>query len=81
MRSRVFWASPSTGSFTPREEQANLLEECVETFNASPSARLRSWLLPAILGRVLRAGVSLPADGTSGRGGRVRHAGALDGPR
>jgi serine/threonine protein kinase len=40
----------STGSFAPREEQAKLLEECVKSFNASPSARLRSWLLPGILG-------------------------------
>ena len=45
-----FLGATSTGSVTPREEHANLLEECVNTFNASPSARLRSWLLPGILG-------------------------------
>ncbi len=37
------------GSFTPREDQANLLEACVHTFNSAPSARMRFWLLPAIL--------------------------------
>ena len=45
-----FLGVATTGSFTPRDEQANLLEECVRTFNASRSARLRSWLLTGILG-------------------------------
>ena len=65
-----FLGVANTGSFTPRDEQANLLDECVKTFNASPSARLRSWLLPGILiacfalallclltGRIVGAGV------------------------
>lgn len=59
-----------TGSFAPREDQANLLETNVDTFNSAPSAKRRSWLLPAILaacclfavlclvtGRVLGSGV------------------------
>jgi eukaryotic-like serine/threonine-protein kinase len=45
-----FLGVSSTASFTPREEQANVLDECVKTFNASRSARLRSWLLPGVLG-------------------------------
>jgi serine/threonine protein kinase len=65
-----FLGVAGTGSFAPREDQANLLEACVNTFNASPSARMRSWLLPAILaacfalallclltGRIVGAGV------------------------
>jgi serine/threonine protein kinase len=41
-----FLGLQSGGPFTPREEHANLLEECVQTFNASPMARLRGALLP-----------------------------------
>ena len=37
------------GSFAPREDQASLLEGCVNAFNSAPSHRMRSWLLPAIL--------------------------------
>jgi eukaryotic-like serine/threonine-protein kinase len=45
-----FMGVASSGSFAPREEQASLLEQCVQQFNASPSARLRSRLVPSILG-------------------------------
>ena len=37
-----FLGVASTGSFIPREEQASLLERCVQQFNAAPSARLTS---------------------------------------
>jgi serine/threonine protein kinase len=37
------------GTITARNEDASLLEQCVNTFNGSSSARLRSRLLPAIL--------------------------------
>ena len=35
----------SAGPFTPREEHANLLGECVETFYSAPTAKLRPKLL------------------------------------
>jgi serine/threonine protein kinase len=40
----------SASPFTPREEHANLLEECVGRFNAAPTGRLRSLLALGFLG-------------------------------
>src|SRR5262249_15324640 len=40
-----FLGVPSTGVFSPREEHANLLQECVESWSASRTARLRPKLL------------------------------------
>jgi serine/threonine protein kinase len=39
-----------TGPFTPREEHALLLEECVEKFNGVPKARLRKHVLLGFFG-------------------------------
>jgi eukaryotic-like serine/threonine-protein kinase len=65
-----FLGVAGAGSVAPREDQVNLLEASVNTFNLAPSARMRSWLFPAILalcgalailclltGRVVGAGV------------------------
>jgi hypothetical protein len=52
-----FLGVSSTGPFTPREEHANLLEECVKTFNASGAARLRSMALPFVLGATFALGL------------------------
>ena len=76
-----FLGVASTGSFTPREEQANLLEECVKTFNASPSARLRSWLLPGILGACFALALLCLLTGRLVGAGVFASLGALDGPR
>ena len=75
-----FLGVAGTGSFAPREDQANLLEACVNTFNSAPSARTRSWLLPAILtaccalailclltGRLVGAGVFASSGVVDGR--------------
>jgi eukaryotic-like serine/threonine-protein kinase len=45
-----FLGVSSTGSFTPREEHASLLEQSVKAWNESPAARKRAMVLPAILG-------------------------------
>ena len=49
----AFLGVSSTGPFTPREEHANLLEQCVKAWNDSPAARMRPGSLPAILGACL----------------------------
>jgi len=45
-----FLGVSSIGPFTPRVEDANLLEECAKAYHASPSARLRSKAVPLVLG-------------------------------
>ena len=54
------------------------VRQCVQRLSVRAAAILALARDPR---RVLRAGASLPADGTSDRGRRVRHPGALDGPR
>jgi serine/threonine protein kinase len=41
------------GSFTPPSEDVELFDQCARTFHESPSARMRSKLVPAILGTCL----------------------------
>jgi eukaryotic-like serine/threonine-protein kinase len=49
----AFLGVSSIGPFTPREEHANLLEQCVKAWNESPAARMRALVLPAVLGACL----------------------------
>lgn len=42
-----FLGIASSGSFSPREEHANLLSECADAFNDSPTARMRPKVLLA----------------------------------
>ena len=50
----AFLGISSTGPFSPREEHANLLGECVEIFNNAPTAKIRS---KALLGAGIACGV------------------------
>ncbi len=45
-----FLGVSSSGPFTPREEHANVLEECARAYHSSSSARLRSMAVPLVLG-------------------------------
>jgi eukaryotic-like serine/threonine-protein kinase len=45
----AFLGVSTAGPFSPKEEHANLLEESVRTYNAAPTARIRSWIVPGLL--------------------------------
>ncbi len=50
-----FLGVAGAGSFAPREDQANLLEACVNTFNSAASARTAVLAVTGDSHRVLRA--------------------------
>ncbi|MCS7045261.1 MAG: protein kinase [Gemmataceae bacterium] len=45
-----FLGVQQTGAFTPQEEHATVLEQCVKAFNEAPLARRRSWFTGGFFG-------------------------------
>ena len=45
----AFLGVATAGPFTPKEDQANLLEESARAFNAAPTARIRSKIVPGLV--------------------------------
>ena len=76
-----FLGVSSSGPFTPREEHANLLEECARAFNASPSARLRSMAVPLVLGMCFALALLFLLTGHPVVASAFAEPGTLDGPR
>ena len=63
----------TVGPFTPREEQANVLESCVQRFNAAPMAKVRTLVMvafaalcPILILVALVAGQLSPAGAVAG---------------
>ncbi len=44
-----FLGVSAAAAFTPKEEHANLLEENARAYAASPSAKIRKWVIPGLL--------------------------------
>jgi hypothetical protein len=45
-----FLGVQAAGKFSPREEHAQTLENCVKRFNEAPGAAVRNWFFPGFLG-------------------------------